>query len=212
MFDLKNVRYKNILTIPNLHIPANQITCIIGESGSGKTTLLKLLNKFISCTDGEIFYKKRSLREINAIELRREVVMLPQTPIIFGTTIKDNLLIGLQFSQKHLASDHQLIETLDMLSLHKNLDENAEKLSGGEKQRICLGRVLLMNPEAFLLDEPSASLDKNTEQIIMEKLSSNIKNQNKTLIMVTHSKEIADSFADNIIEVKNGTAITMRGA
>jgi putative ABC transport system ATP-binding protein len=212
MFDLKNVRYKNILTIPNLHIPSNKITCIIGESGSGKTTLLKLLNKFISCTDGEIFYKKRSLKEINAIELRREVIMLPQTPIIFGTTIKDNLLIGLQFSQKHLASDHQLIETLDMLSLHKNLDENAEKLSGGEKQRICLGRVLLMNPEAFLLDEPSASLDKNTEQIIMEKLSSNIRNQNKTLIMVTHSKEIADSFADNIIEVKNGTAITMRGA
>lgn len=211
MFQLKDVKYKKILDIKQLSIPANKITCIIGESGSGKTTLLRLLNKMISCTEGEIFYNNDAISTINSIELRRKVVMLPQVPAIFSGTVKDNLLIGLKFSEKPVVNDEKLFEVLNMVHLNKPLAEDADKLSGGEKQRLALGRVILMDPEVFLLDEPSSALDEDTEQIIIEKLVHYTKDTNKTLIMVTHSKKIAQTYADNIIEIKNGKVLNQKG-
>lgn len=210
MFYLQDLEYKDILDIKSLQIPDNKVTCIVGESGSGKTTLLRLLNKLISCDKGEIFYNNRSFNDINSIELRRRVVMLPQTPAIFPGTVKENLLIGLKFSEKPLTEDEKLLEVLNMIHLNKNLNEDAEKLSGGEKQRLALGRVLLLDPEVFLLDEPSSALDEETEQIIIEKLVSYTRQNNKTLIMVTHSKKVAQNFSDIIIEIKSGKVVNQK--
>jgi putative ABC transport system ATP-binding protein len=119
MFDFKNVSYKNILSIDKLHIPKYKITCIVGESGSGKTTLLRLLNRLISPDSGEILYNQKSLSEANPVDLRRQLVMLPQTPAIFEESVKDNLLIGLKFSEKPLASDDKLYEILNLVHLKK---------------------------------------------------------------------------------------------
>ncbi|MDF2595850.1 MAG: transporter ATP-binding protein [Clostridia bacterium] len=207
MFLFKDVKYKDILDIRSLHIKKYQVTCIIGESGSGKTTLLKLLNKLISCNNGEIFYDNQPLRDWDAVTLRRDVVMLPQSPAIFSGTIKDNLLIGLQFSEKQLVLDDKLYEILERVSLNKPLDEAAEKLSGGEKQRIALGRVLLMAPKVLLLDEPSSALDEATEHKIIDALVNYTKQNNKTLIMVTHSKKVATCFSDEIIKIKKGMSV-----
>jgi putative ABC transport system ATP-binding protein len=211
MFRLKGVKYKNILDINQLMIPANKVTCIVGESGSGKTTLLRLLNKMISCTEGEIYYNNEAISAINSIELRRKIVMLPQTPAIFTGTVKDNLLIGLKFSEKPLINDEKLIEVLKMVHLNKPLEENANKLSGGEKQRLALGRVILMEPTVFLLDEPSSALDEDTERIIIEQLIHYTRQNNKTLIMVTHSKKIAQTYSDNIVEIRNGKVVNQKG-
>lgn len=211
MFRLKGVKYKNILDINQLMIPANKVTCIVGESGSGKTTLLRLLNKMISCTEGEIYYNNEAISAINSIELRRKIVMLPQTPAIFTGTVKDNLLIGLKFSEKPLINDEKLIEVLKMVHLNKPLEENADKLSGGEKQRLALGRVILMEPTVFLLDEPSSALDEDTERIIIEQLIHYTRQNNKALIMVTHSKKIAQTYSDNIVEIRNGKVVNQKG-
>jgi putative ABC transport system ATP-binding protein len=207
VFFLKDVKYKSILDIKNLHIMKNKITCIVGESGSGKTTLLKLLNKMLSPDEGKIFYNGRSIRDMNSIELRRKVVMLSQVPLIFSGSIRDNLLMGLKFSEKPLVSDTILYNILEIVNLHKDLEETADKLSGGEKQRLSLGRILLIDPDVYLLDEPSSSLDEDTEEVIIEKLVSHTKSANKTLVMVTHSKRIAKTFADNIIEIKQGKIV-----
>jgi len=94
-----------------------------------------------------------------------------------------------------------------MVELNKNLNDDAEKLSGGEKQRLALGRVILMNPEVFLLDEPSSALDEETENLIIKKLTQYVKENGKTLIMVTHSKAIAKNFSDHIIELSNGKIV-----
>ncbi|ABR47766.1 ABC transporter related [Alkaliphilus metalliredigens QYMF] len=204
MFLFKEVKYKDILNIKALTIKNHQVTCIVGESGSGKTTLLRLLNKLISCDSGEILYQEQSLSAINSVELRRNVVMLPQSPAIFSGSIKDNLLIGLKFSEKQLVSDDKLSEVLKVVKLNKKLDEYAERLSGGEKQRVALARVILMDPEVLLLDEPSSALDEETEHTIIEALVNYTKDNNKTLIMVTHSKKIANHFADEVIEIKKG--------
>jgi len=207
MFNLKNIKYKNILDISNLNIPKGKITTIVGESGSGKTTLLKLLNKLISFDEGELLYNNQSLSKIDSVELRRNVVMLPQAPAIFNGTVKDNLLIGLKFSEKPIVSDKKLQEILNMVHLNKTLHEKADKLSGGEKQRLALGRVILLEPEVFLLDEPSSSLDEDTEELIIGKLIDYTREKGKSLVMVTHSRKVAQTFSDNIIEIKSGKVI-----
>lgn len=131
--------------------------------------------------------------------------MLPQIPVMFNGNVKENLLIGLKFSEKPLVPDEILYEILEFVQLDKELSESVEKLSGGEKQKLCLARALLLNPEVFLLDEPSSALDEDTEHLIISSLVEYTKKNNKTLIMVTHSKKIAKNFSDNIIEIKNGS-------
>ncbi|WP_069997713.1 ABC transporter ATP-binding protein [Cellulosilyticum sp. I15G10I2] len=204
MFTLNDIKFKTILDINYLHIPAQKVTCIVGESGSGKTTLIKLLNKMLTPTQGEILFGGQSINHINAVELRRKVPMLPQSPAIFTGSIKDNLLIGLTFGEKPFVSDDRLHEILAIVHLNKDLNDDAENLSGGEKQRVALGRMLLIEPEVLLLDEPSSALDESTEKFIIEKLTAYTKQNHKTLIMVTHSKRVAQNFADYIVVLSNG--------
>lgn len=210
MFLLKNVKYMHILNINELHIKKSTVTCIVGESGSGKSTLLRLLNKLISCDSGEIIYNDKPLDTIDSVELRRNVVMLPQHPAIFPGTVRDNLLIGLKFAEKPVADDEKLREILVMVHLSKKLDDVSDKLSGGEKQRLALGRVILLDPQVFLLDEPSSALDEETEHIIIEKLVAYTKEANKTLIMVTHSKKVAEIYSENIVEINQGKVVNSR--
>ncbi len=210
MFTLREVKYKHILDIEELNIEKSKVTCIIGESGSGKSTLLRLLNKLISCDSGEIMYNGKDLNHCNSVELRRNVVMLSQVPAIFPGTIRDNLLIGLKFAEKPAASDDKLLQILNMVHLNKKLDDESGLLSGGEKQRLALGRVILLDPEVFLLDEPSSSLDEETERFIIENLVAYAKETSKTLIMVTHSKKVAHTYSENTIELSQGKIVRTR--
>ncbi|MDP3386932.1 MAG: ABC transporter ATP-binding protein [Eubacteriales bacterium] len=207
MFRFQNVTYKDIINIKSLTIPSKKIVCITGESGGGKTTLLKLLNKMISPDSGEIFYLDEPLEELDAISLRRKVIMLPQNPAIYNGTVKDNLLIGLKFSEKAMESDDKLFISLQSARLNKKLDDSVDNLSGGEKQRLALARVLLLNPDVFLLDEPSASLDEETEKIIIENLVAQCKQNAKSIIMVTHSNKIATTYSDLIIRIDKGKVV-----
>jgi putative ABC transport system ATP-binding protein len=212
MFNFENVKYKDVLDIKDLHIEKNKITCIVGESGSGKTTLLKLFNKLISPDKGEIKYMDKNLRDFDSVKLRREVVMLPQSPAIYEGSVKDNLLIGLKFSEKdEIIQEDSLMKILKEVSLNKNLQDNAEKMSGGEQQRLALGRIILLDPNVYLLDEPSSALDEETEYLVIEKVVDHVRKNNKTLIMVTHTKRIAEEFADNMVEVKKGKIVSSGG-
>ncbi|MEN6324015.1 MAG: ATP-binding cassette domain-containing protein [Proteiniphilum sp.] len=105
MFRLKNVKFRDILTVDELALKAQQVTCIVGKSGGGKTTLLKLLNNLISADSGTILYKEREIDIHNPIALRREVMMLPQLPVMFSCTIRENFektlrFTGLEFSDQ----------------------------------------------------------------------------------------------------------------
>lgn len=214
MYQIIDVKYKNILDIKELTIPEKKVTGIVGKSGSGKTTLLRLLNKLISCDAGEILFKEKSLKEISSVELRRKVVMLPQQPVIFAGSIRENLLKGLEFSEKELLEDDELKEILKLVHLDKPLDTEGDKLSGGEKQRVALGRVILMDPEVLLLDEPSSALDELTEDKIIEFVANYSRDNNKTLILVTHSKDISKKYSDVEIVIESGkiSSVEKQGA
>lgn len=203
MFKLSNIKFKNILAIPALCIN-KPITCIVGSSGSGKTTLLRMLNCLTVPDGGTILYKGQDVSKIDTVKLRRKVVMLGQTPVMYSGSIEDNLQIGLEFSKKLPASKATLEDTLARVELNKQLTDRCTILSGGEKQRLCLARVMLMDADTYLLDEPSAALDKETEQFIIENFSKFVFENNKQLIMVTHSEQIAQKFPDSIIRIEKG--------
>ncbi|GIP31921.1 ATP-binding cassette domain-containing protein [Paenibacillus sp. J2TS4] len=211
MFHLTHVK-KQILDIPELTIPANKVTCIVGKSGSGKTTLLKLLNGMISCDEGEIYFDGEPISNMDLVELRRKVVMLQQAPAIFSGNLRHNLLIGLQFSNKPMVTDDVLCSTLNIVRLSKDLEQDGEPLSGGEKQRLAMARVLLLQPPVLLLDEPTSALDEGTSHEIMEALIEQFKHRGQTVIMITHSPTVVRSFAEYIIEIDNGRLIHAGGA
>ncbi|WP_300408456.1 ATP-binding cassette domain-containing protein [Lagierella sp.] len=203
MFRLKDVKFKDILDIKDTNIKKNEVTAIIGKSGSGKTTILRLLNKMTSPDSGSIYFKEEDIKNLDSIELRRKVQMLSQFPIIFKGNIRDNLNIGLKFMDENPKSDEELSKVLNKVHLNKSLDENSKNLSGGEKQRLCIGRIVLSNPEVFLFDEPSSSLDEDTEKIIIDSLVNHIRSCDKTLVFVTHSLDMAYEYADTILEIVN---------
>jgi putative ABC transport system ATP-binding protein len=205
MFEFNNVKYKNILHVPSLIIESGKITAFTGSSGGGKTTLLKMLNKMLSPTEGSILFKGTDLKDIDPVSHRRKVAMLSQTPAIFEGSIRDNLQIGAIFQERDRFADTALEEVLERVHLNKDPDNPAGKLSGGEKQRLSLARILLLDPDVFLLDEPSSSQDDATEDLLIQMLVEIARKENKSMIMVTHAREIARKYADVIIEVQNGT-------
>lgn len=154
--------------------------------------------------EGIIQYNDKDISKIDTVKLRRNVVMLGQTPVIYSGSIEDNLQIGLEFSQKLPASKIKMEEALKRVELNKKLSDGCGNLSGGEKQRLCLARVMLMDADTYLLDEPSAALDKETEEFIIENFSKFVLENSKELIMVTHSEQIAEKFPDSIIRIENG--------
>ncbi|CJV87019.1 ABC transporter ATP-binding protein [Bacillus tropicus] len=210
MFILKDVTYKDILHIPYLQIQKEKITCIIGESGSGKSTLLRMLNDLQSPTSGTIEYNGKLISDYPPIQLRRDVVMLGQTPPIFDGTIKDNLLMGLRLSEKNFPNDDILQSALKIVSLEKNLEDNANSLSGGEKQRLAFARIVLMDPLVYLLDEPTSALDSDTERRVMKQFTTLAREKNKTVIFITHSQQLPEEIADDIIEISKANGATRK--
>lgn len=201
MFELKNVQVDEIIHIDELTIPANQFTCIVGPSGSGKSTLLRLLNSLSSPDHGEILFKNKSISSRDPLQLRRSVVMVAQAPVIFDGSIEDNLQIGLSFSEKDPVGAKEMEDLLELFLLNKGLDEEAEHLSGGEKQRLSWARAMLLDPEVFLLDEPTSALDEETARTVLLRFRDYVKERSKTVIMITHSKVLAELVAENTIDM-----------
>jgi putative ABC transport system ATP-binding protein len=115
MFELTNVEYKDILKIDSLKINQSEITCIVGRSGGGKSTFLKLLNNMVSSDNGTIKFKGEEIINYNPIKLRREVLMLPQDPVIFSGNIRDNFSITLQYNDEYEMSDEKYKKLLNIL-------------------------------------------------------------------------------------------------
>ena len=207
MFKLKDIKFKNILDIENLEIHENVVTIVKGESGSGKSTMLKLLNNIISPDSGVVMYNGVDVNDINPITLRRDVIMQSQFPNIFPGNVRENLNIIFTLRGEEGLDDEKLLKALEIVNLKEDLTDDAQNLSGGEKTRLSIARLFLVEPEVFLLDEPGASLDSKTEEILMNNVISEIKKRNKTLIFISHSDN-PEMITDEIITMKNGKVLS----
>lgn len=205
MFSLKDVKYKEILDVPNLEIASGEISCLLGPSGCGKTTLLRILNGMISPDAGTIIFHKENLSSLDLVSLRRKVVTLSQQSSIFPGSVKENLNIAAEFQELPAFSDESLLSILKQTGLGaKKLDENPQLFSGGEKQRLSLGRVLLLSPPVLLLDEPGSALDAATEIVIMDLIAADQKRRRSTCVIVTHSEEMARKYSHTIVHMNHG--------
>lgn len=207
MFLLKDIKFKNILDIENLEINENVVTVVKGESGSGKSTMLKLLNNIVSPESGIVMYNGVDVSDINPITLRRAVIMQSQFPTIFPGNVRENLNIIFTLRGEEGLADEKLLKAMEIVNLKKDLNDDAQNLSGGEKTRLSIARLFLVEPEVFLLDEPGASLDSKTEEILMNNVIAEIKKRNKTLIFISHS-ENSEIVSDEIITLKDGRVIS----
>jgi putative ABC transport system ATP-binding protein len=202
-FNIENLRYKDILDIESLAIEG-PISCIVGSSGGGKTTLLRMLNKMISPDSGRIMFGGHDIEHADTLELRRSITMLPQSPVIYDGTVRYNLIIGLMYQGREVPGDNELLKILGEMNLDKRLDDDAQRLSGGEKQRLCLARIILLGSDVYLLDEPSASLDRDTEQFVINHIADFVRSTGRMLVMVTHSRDVANAFADHTVNIEKG--------
>lgn len=204
IFTLDDLRFKQILRVDTLHIVEHQITCLVGSSGSGKSTLLRLLNRMITPDTGTITYRNQSIEAIDAVALRRKVVMLPQNPVMFEGSLRENMLKGLELSDRDPVSDDRLLSLLQLMMLDKPLDSGTGRLSGGERQRVAIARVLAMQPDVLLLDEPTSALDVATQDDVITNLVADARLAGTTIVMVTHAMSIAERWADQLVEIEAG--------
>lgn len=204
MFELTDVRFRDILNIPSLRLEAGAITTLTGPSGGGKTTLLRLLNLLASPTSGRILCAGRDLADVDPVEHRRRVTLLTQQPVLFAGDVRENLTVGHRLRDVPAPGDGALLAALAEVRLSCSLDAPTGPLSGGERQRLALARVLLLDPAVYLMDEPSSALDPATTAEILAMLSDHVRSRGKTLVMVTHGLEEARRHSDRTLTLTDG--------
>ncbi|MFT4664387.1 MAG: ATP-binding cassette subfamily B protein [Polaribacter sp.] len=179
-----------ILTGIDLDIPSGRKVALVGPSGAGKSTIIQLLLQFYKIQGGNITVDGKSIYDYNLRDLRNCMSLVPQEVILFGGTIRENILYG-----KEDATDEEVIEaakqsnswefirtfpeTLDTL-----VGERGVKLSGGQRQRIAIARAILKNPAILLLDEATSSLDAESEKLVQEALDTLM--EGRTSIIIAH--------------------------
>ena len=210
LFKAENVGFKVgdtiILDEISVAINSSEITGIIGPSGAGKSTFLRLLNKLISPSKGKIFYKSQDIKHISPQEIRKEIGLVQQRPFLFSGNVKENLLYGPKIWGIDY-TDNELIQLLHRVALEKQfLEKQVEGLSGGEQQRVSLARSLANKPKVLLLDEPTSSLDINSEEII-EKTLKQLREEGIKIIIVTHSLEQTERLTESLLFLREGRLI-----
>jgi ATP-binding cassette subfamily B protein len=192
----------------SLHIPSGSKVGIVGQTGIGKSTLLDLLQCHLLPSAGSIEIDGINLANINVQSWRKRIAIAPQDPVIFRDSLANNIRYGQpQASDKDVynAAISAGLETLILTlpdGVNTTISERGTALSGGEKQRIGLARVLLKNPVLLILDEPTSATDKVTENKIIEQID--LLFANTTRLIVSHSgKPIAD--ADMLIQITQST-------
>jgi tungstate transport system ATP-binding protein len=205
---VKEYSDKRVLDIEELSVEDGKITSIIGPSGAGKSTLLYLLNGLEKATSGKIVFDQKELKSEPDIETRRQMSMVFQKPIVFNTSVYENMAYSLKL--RGLPKDEirgKVLELASFIGLEDKLRQRAVTLSGGEAQRLTLARAIIHKPKVLLLDEPTANLDPANVAMI-EKLILHTKIEYKTsIVVVTHNMFQAKRLSDNVVFLLNGNVV-----
>ncbi|MGB0990548.1 MAG: ABC transporter ATP-binding protein [Halarcobacter sp.] len=179
----------------NFHVKKAQRVAIMGKSGSGKSTLLSLISGIIKPNDGDILldnvsYKNMKEEDINDFRATNIGFVFQNFHLVSYLNALENVMLPAKVCGIKNAKE-KAIELLESVGLGHRVDHLPSQLSGGEKQRVAIARALIHNPKVILADEPSGNLDEETGIAVMDKLFELIKKNNTTLILVTHSKDVA---------------------
>ena len=174
----------------DLTVTRGEFLSVVGPSGSGKTTVLNLIMRFFDPDTGSVMLDGVDLRKLSFASLRKAVALVDQDPLLFKGTVAANLAYAAPESTEEqivaaarAANIHELIAALPQ-GFQSEIGERGVTVSGGEKQRLCLARALLVDPKVLLLDEATSALDSASEQLIQDSLDRNLKD--KSAVIVAH--------------------------
>ena len=222
ILEVKNLRkvFKDGLTTPlevlkniNLSVKKGEFISLMGESGSGKSTLLYQIGFLDTPTEGTILINGIDVNKLNDDEqskVRREKIgfVFQFYNLIPNLSVEDNIMLPVIMAGKKRKDYEErlnnLLKTVGLSQKRKNLPK---QLSGGQQQRVAIARAVIMNPTLILADEPTGNLDSISTDEIMRLFKKLNKEQNITIIQVTHSKQVAE-YTDKIIYLKDGEIVS----
>ncbi|WP_053985985.1 ABC transporter ATP-binding protein [Niameybacter massiliensis] len=195
---LKNVSFS---------IPKGEFVAVVGESGSGKSTLLNLLGALDTPTSGTVFIDGNDTFQMKDKELtvfrRRNIGFIFQAfNLIPELTVEQNIIFPLLLDYQKTDKKY-LEELLTVLNLKERRNHLPSQLSGGQQQRVAIGRALITRPSLILADEPTGNLDSKSSSEVIALLKEASKNYAQTIVMITHSRRIAQT-ADRVLQVSDG--------
>ena len=218
---IKNLYFSYLVKTPNevkalddvsFEIKDNSITALIGHTGSGKSTLIQLLNALMIPTSGEIEVddflitsNKRKNKRIK--ELRKHIASIFQFPEyqLFEETVEKDVAFGLKnYGVKEVEAIKKAHEVLSLVGIDESFYKRSPfELSGGEKRRVAIAGILILNPDILIMDEPTAGLDPEGTKIVLDLISS-LHEQGKTIILVTHDMNVVLKMATDVVVLKEG--------
>lgn len=215
--EFKNVHFaygdKKILNGIDLRIEKGKTVALVGASGAGKSTLVDLIPRFHDVTGGQLLIDGVDVKDYKVYDLRRQIGVVNQDPILFNDTIYNNITLGTGgVSQQqveeaaHIAHAHNFI-TQKSDAYQTIVGDRGTKLSGGERQRITIARAVLKNPPILILDEATSSLDTESERLVQDAINNLMKN--RTCIVIAHRLSTVQH-ADEIVVLDKGN-IAERG-
>ena len=207
--------HQQVLKDLSLAIEKGEFFVVIGPNGSGKTSLLKVLAHLLKPAGGSVELLGKPLFAYGRGELARCLALVPQQmPLDFPFTVRETVLMG---RSPHLGllgvegrQDHALArEAMDFTGVRHLEDRRLDQLSGGERQRVIIARAICQQPQVILLDEPTASLDPAHQVHIMDLLERLRQEQGITVVMVSHDLNLAALYADRLLLLREGEALTV---
>ena len=184
--------FKNI----NYEFEEGKMYAIKGKSGSGKTTLLSLITGLEKCTEGQILYDGKTLKKMNLDRYRNTDIgiVFQSYNLLPRLTAIENIMLSMEISKVKVKNKKEkALELMKSVGLsEEHTKRKILKLSGGEQQRIAIARSLSYNPKIIIADEPTGNLDKDTENEILKIFKKLAKDENKCVIIVTHSQNVCD--------------------
>ncbi|HSF83356.1 MAG TPA: phosphate ABC transporter ATP-binding protein [Anaerolineales bacterium] len=199
---------RTVLQVDSLDIQRGEAFAIVGPSGAGKSTLLRLLNFLEPPTAGRIYFggnEFSATREV-PVEIRRRVTTVFQRPMLLNRSVWANVHYALGLRGQRNAADRTL-SALERVGLASLRSQAARTLSGGEAQRVALARAMVLRPEVLLLDEPTANLDPYNISLIEATVQELNRDQDTTLVFVTHNIFQARRLAQRVALLLDGQLI-----
>ncbi len=212
VFENVSFKYEDqmVLRNINLQVKAGEIVALVGMSGGGKTTLVNLVPRFYDVTEGAVLIDGHDVRDVTIASLRSQIGIVTQDPILFNDTIRCNIAYG---NPKALESDivaaaraayaYDFVQSFPE-GFNTVVGEKGVRLSGGEKQRICIARALLKNAPVLILDEATSSLDSESELAVQEALENLMRG--RTTFVIAHRLSTIRN-ADRIIVIVDGRIV-----